>query len=191
MGRAAAAGRGVSWAADGRQASQRPPGRRLRLERLGVARARAILAGDLSAVDAAPGWPHADSLDGIAIEAAHAQSDDQTCFLAVLAETGQVVGEGGWKGGPDDTGEAEIGYGLAAPSRGQGLGTELVAQLTAWVLDQPGVTHVVAMVLPGNVASRRAVERNGFELDRADEPAGGTGGPGGAGDMELRYVRRR
>jgi RimJ/RimL family protein N-acetyltransferase len=160
---------------------ERPATGRLRLQRLGMARARAILAGDLSGVDAAPGWPHADSLDGIALEAEHAASDEQTSFLVVLVATGQVIGEAGWKGGPGADGETEIGYGLAAPSRGQGLGTELVALLTEWVLNQPGVTQVVASVLPGNAPSRRALERNGFQLDdRADAAAGD----------ELRYVLR-
>lgn len=74
---------------------------RLRLERLGVARARALLAGDYSGVDPAPGWPHEDTMDGVRIEAEHARSDDETGFLAILLESGQVIGEAGWKGGPD------------------------------------------------------------------------------------------
>jgi RimJ/RimL family protein N-acetyltransferase len=154
---------------------------RLRLERLGLARARAILAGDLSGLDPAPGWPHADSLDGIALEAEHAESDDQTSFLVIAVPTSQVIGEAGWKGGPGHDGETEIGYGLAAPSRGIGLGTELVGLLTGWVLGQRGVTRVVASVLPGNTPSRKALERNGFELEPGAVPP-----PGG----ELRYVRR-
>jgi 3-methyladenine DNA glycosylase AlkD/RimJ/RimL family protein N-acetyltransferase len=153
---------------------------RLRLERLGLARARALMAGDLTVVDAAPGWPHADSLDGIALEAEHADDDEATSFLVILTESGQVIGEAGWKGGPDDQGIAEIGYGLASPSRGQGLGTEMVGLLAGCVLAQPGVSQVVACVLPGNAASRRALERNGFEIDRSAAEAGG----------EMRYVRR-
>ena len=65
---------------------------------------------------------------------------------------------------------AEIGYGLAAPYRGQGLGAELVGLLTAWVLDQPGATRVVAEVLADNLPSRRALERNGYVLTHTDEP---------------------
>ena len=138
---------------------------RIRLERVGVARAAAIVAGDYSGVDAAPGWPHADTLDGLRMEAEYAETDDQTGFLVVLVETGQVIGDAGWKGGPDETGTAEIGYGLAAPFRGRGLGSELVGVLTGWVLSQPGVNKVVAEVLAGNLPSRGALERNGFELE--------------------------
>lgn len=161
--------------------SRTPQAARLHLERLGLARARAVLAGEASVVDAGPGWPHADSLDGIALEAVHAESDEQTSFLVIEVATGLVIGEAGWKGGPGPDGDVEIGYGLAVPSRGRGLGTELVALLTAWVLDQPGVSQVLAHVLPGNIASRRALEGNGYalEADAAARP----------GD-ELRYVLR-
>jgi ribosomal-protein-alanine N-acetyltransferase len=145
-------------------------GPRLRLERLGVARARALLAGDYSGVDPAPGWPHEDTMDGVRVEAEHAQSDEQTGFLAIRHDTGQVIGEAGWKGGPDAEGVAEIGYGIAAPSRGQGLGTELVGLITGWVVAQPEVRSVVAGALAGNLPSRRALERNGFVLTREEPP---------------------
>ncbi len=140
------------------------PAPRLRLERVGLARARSLAAGDLSVVNAAPGWPHADSLDGLRISAEHAGTDDETPFLAVLVETGQVVGEGGWKGGPDGSGDAEIGYGLAAPFRGRGLGTELVALLAGWAAAQPGVRRVTAHAMADNLPSRRALEANGFAV---------------------------
>ena len=143
---------------------------RLRLERLGVARARAIAAGDLSVVDAAAGWPHDDTLDAVRLYAQHARTDNETGFLVVLAETGQVVGDAGWKGGPDADGVVEIGYGLAAPFRGQGLGTELVALVTRWALAQPGVRRVVAEVLLGNEPSLRALRTNGYVVDRTDPP---------------------
>jgi ribosomal-protein-alanine N-acetyltransferase len=137
---------------------------RLRLEHVGVARARAIVSGDLTGVDPGPGWPHADTHDALRMDAGHASRDDQTAFLAVLVETGQVVGDGGWKGGPDPDGSAEIGYGLSARYRGRGLGTELVGMLADWAEGQPGVTQITAEVLVGNLPSRKALERNGFVL---------------------------
>jgi ribosomal-protein-alanine N-acetyltransferase len=137
-------------------------GSRLRLERVGLARARALASGDLSGVDAAPGWPHDDTLDAIRMDAEHASTDEETGFLAVLVQTGQVVGDAGWKGGPDEVATAEIGYGLAAPYRGQGLGTELVGLVSAWALGHPGVRRLSAEVLVGNEPSVRALLRNGF-----------------------------
>jgi ribosomal-protein-alanine N-acetyltransferase len=143
---------------------------RLRLERVGVDRARRIVAGDLSAVDAAPGWPHDDTLDGLRLDAEHARSDDETGFLVTLAATGQVVGDAGWKGGPDAAGRVEIGYGLARPYRGRGLGTELVGLLTAWVAAQPGVRVVAAEVLAGNEPSLRALAAHGYVVERVEPP---------------------
>ena len=143
---------------------------RLRLERIGVVRARALAAGDLSGVDPAPGWPHEDTLDAVRMDAEHATLDTETGFLAVLRDTGQVVGDAGWKGGPDADGTAEIGYGLAQPARGRGLGTELVGLVTRWVLEQPGVRRVSAQVLVGNEPSCRALLRNGFELVGSTPP---------------------
>jgi [ribosomal protein S5]-alanine N-acetyltransferase len=144
---------------------------RLRLEHVGRERARALLAGNLGVLAplrAGKGWPHADSMDGIRVSLVGATDDEDTPLLAVLDD--EVVGEGGWKGGPGPDGVAEIGYGLAGPYRGQGLGTELVGLLTAWVLDQPSAQQVVAEVLADNLPSRHALERNGYVLTHTDEP---------------------
>jgi RimJ/RimL family protein N-acetyltransferase len=52
--------------------------------------------------------------------------------------------------------------GLAAPSRGQGYGSEVVAAITEWLLAQPEVRQVRACTLSGNVPSRRVLEKAGF-----------------------------
>jgi len=83
---------------------------------------------------------------------------------------GAVIGECGWKGGPDPEGSAEIGYGLAPPWREQGYGTEAVGAFAGWALRQPGCYRLLAEVHEGNAASRRLVERLGFTLDRRAEP---------------------
>ncbi len=45
-----------------------------------------------------------------------------------------------------------------------------MAALAGWALAQPGCRRLVAHVLPGNVASRRLLERVGFtEVGRAGE----------------------
>ena len=84
---------------------------------------------------------------------------------------GRVVGDCGMHGPGDDPGVVEIGYGLAAPERGRGYGSEAVRLLSDWLLDQPGVRAVVAEVDPDNVPSRRVLEKNGFLREAA--------GPGG------------
>lgn len=126
--------------------------------------ARAILAGDLSAVTAARGWPHADTMD--ALRPVAESGGAEGTFLVVL--DGTVVGDCGWFGPPGADGEVEIGYGLAAPVRGRGLGTAAVRLLLEWVRAQPGVRRVVARTDHGNAASRRLLERLGFTLDSLD-----------------------
>lgn len=146
---------------------------RLVLEQVGLARGRAVLAGDLAALaplTAGVGWPTADTADGLGMALAHARDDSGTPFLVVSLETGEVIGDCGWKGGPGPDGRVEIGYGLAAPVRGRGLGTELVRTLTTWVLRQPGCTEVLAEVLADNLPSRRALERVGYVLEGTDGP---------------------
>jgi RimJ/RimL family protein N-acetyltransferase len=62
----------------------------------------------------------------------------------------------------DEAGDIEIGYGLAAPSRGQGYGSEAVAAITEWLLTQPEVRRIRATTLTDNMPSRRVLEKAGF-----------------------------
>ncbi len=72
---------------------------------------------------------------------------------------GLLIGECGTKGGPDPDGTVEIGYGLAAPWCGRGYGRELVAGLSAWLLDRHGAAHtIVAEVRADNLPSPWALE---------------------------------
>ena len=146
----------------------------LRTERLvlvpqTLAAARALLAGEDPGLPLTAGYPHADSLDALRMQVEHGGPDDGGWFVT-LASDGRVVGDCGTFGPADDDGRVEIGYGLAAPSRGQGIGTEAVRALVDWLVGQPGVRVVTASVEVGNDPSRRLLERLGFTL--TDGPAG-------------------
>jgi ribosomal-protein-alanine N-acetyltransferase len=128
--------------------------------------AAAVAAAGLTA---APGWPHADTADALRPLAEHGgPGPAHGTFL--IAVDGELVGECGWLGGPDDNGDTEIGYGLAGSSRGRGIGTEAVGVLAAWVEQQPGVRRVTADALVGNEPSRRVLERLGFRADVEHPP---------------------
>jgi RimJ/RimL family protein N-acetyltransferase len=136
----------------------------------------AVVSGDgldaaVAALGLSPavGWPHADTADALRPLAEHGGPGPArgTFLIAVDAE---LVGECGWLSGPDDTGEAAIGYGLAGSVRGRGLGTEAVGVLAAWLERQPGVRRVTADALIGNEPSRRLLERLGFRADRETPP---------------------
>ena len=136
---------------------------RLVLEPLTQETARAVLSGGPDGLRRGPGWPHADTLDGMRMVAEH----DWEGWLVV--EDGLVVGGCGTCGPPDEQGDVEIGYGLAEPSRGRGLASEFVPALAQHLLARSGVGRIVARrVLADNVPSRRALERAGFRLEHEE-----------------------
>jgi RimJ/RimL family protein N-acetyltransferase len=125
--------------------------------------ARAVLAGDLSSLPHAAGWPHADTLD--AFRMTLAPNEPSRVWLVMLGRI--VIGDCGTVGGVNTAGDVELGYGLAVEHRGFGYGTEVVTGLSRWLIEQPGVRRVVAReVLASNIPSRRALERAGFRLER-------------------------
>lgn len=114
------------------------------------------------------GWPHPGTADALRPLAEHGGSGEDGGWLVTV--DGEVVGDCGWRGGPDPDGEVEISYGLAAPARGRGLGTEAVGVLAAWAEQQPGVRRLTAEVLVGNEASLRLLRRLGFMPDGGVAP---------------------
>jgi RimJ/RimL family protein N-acetyltransferase len=159
---------------------------RLTLVPQSVAAARALLDGTDPGLALAEGYPHADTLDGLRLTLPGAGDDDLGWFVT-LADDGRVIGEAGTKGAVDALGRVEVGYGLAAPFRGRGYGTEAVQALVGHLVGQPGVREVTAEVQVGNEPSRRLLERLGFHpVDRVDAawwfafsgPAGPTGTSG-------------
>ena len=137
--------------------------------------ARAVAQGeDLAAPLAAlglergAGWPHDDTVDALRPLAEHGEPGDDGGWLVVL--DGRVVGDCGWRGGADGDGDVLLGYGLAAPVRGHGVGTEAVALMAAWAETQPGVRRLVAEVHVDNAASRRLLRRLGFSEEQDSPP---------------------
>ena len=78
----------------------------------------------------------------------------------VLIQAGEAIGMIGPKGLL--WGAVEIGYGLRPRSWNQGLATESVRAVSAWLLTLPQVTRVTAETAVGNVASARVLEKSGF-----------------------------
>lgn len=126
--------------------------------------ARAVISGDLSSLDPAPGWPHEDTVDGLS----GAVKYGWPAGWMVTFE-GKVIGDCGTHGPADKDGTIEIGYGLASSYRSRGFGTELVGAISAWLLGQPEVRVVLASTLADNVASRRVLEKNHFTFVGFDD----------------------
>jgi RimJ/RimL family protein N-acetyltransferase len=137
---------------------------RLTLEPVSPAAAAAVIAGDLSQIEVGNGWPHEHALHGL-------QHVAEGALVWFVTLKGQVIGDCGLHGAPNPQGEVEIGYGLAEPSRGLGYASEFVPALAGWLLRQPDVSRVVANTDADNIASRRALERAGFKVERERDGA--------------------
>lgn len=89
--------------------------------------------------------------------------------------TGQtLIGSGGFKGKPDETGMVEIGYEVSAPYRQQGFATEVVKAMVQFAFNQPQVTRILAHTLPEENPSNRLLKKLGFVFVCAvDDPDDG------------------
>lgn len=94
----------------------------------------------------------------------------------------RAVGTGGFFGPPDEDGVVEIGYAMSASFREQGMATEAVSGLLDWAFSHPEVKRVLAFTEPHLTASRRVLEKTGFE-EQGQETRNGV--------LEVRYERGR
>jgi [ribosomal protein S5]-alanine N-acetyltransferase len=62
----------------------------------------------------------------------------------------------------------DLGYALAMPRSGNGIATDVVQRVLAWVDESPASLVVSASTDPENVASSRVLEKCGFHLARRD-----------------------
>jgi len=69
-------------------------------------------------------------------------------------------------------GEAEIGYMILPEYWGKGYGTEISQQLIGYCKGIAGLKSLLAIIDPENQASKRILEKGGFNLDEACEIAG-------------------
>ena len=93
--------------------------------------------------------------------AAHGDQQPFGHYRISRRSDGQAIGGIGFKGRPDG-GCAEIGYGLAPSARGQRYAAEALTALLTLAVEL-GVSRVVADTDEGNTASRRTLERAGFQ----------------------------
>lgn len=85
-----------------------------------------------------------------------------TYWQIVLRKENRIIGELGFKGKPDKSGEVEVGYGLQLNYRGQGYMTEALFELISWAFKQPGVSAILASTDLDNYASQAVLKRIGM-----------------------------
>jgi RimJ/RimL family protein N-acetyltransferase len=125
--------------------------------------ADAIVAGDLTAVTPAAGWPHENTEVGLrmARRGGHAPG-----WFVTLDD--HVIGDCGVHGEADASGAVEVGFGLAEPYRRRGYGTELVLGIVGWLCAQDGITRVFGRTVANNIGSQKVMERAGLTADGDD-----------------------
>ena len=93
-------------------------------------------------------------------------------YLLTHDEPSELVGIGGFKGRPDESGSVEIGYSILADFQGKGYATEAVARLVGWAFSHHNVNEVCAETFPHLVQSIGVLQKNGFELTGAGSETG-------------------
>lgn len=85
-------------------------------------------------------------------------------YLFVHAEDEVLVGQGGYKGRPDEAGRVEIGYAIVPAYRRRGLATEVARGLIDNAFAHAHVKRVEARTLAERNASTRVLERVGMGI---------------------------
>ena len=80
----------------------------------------------------------------------------------MMVAGGEVVGLIGFHRAPSTAGDVEIGYNVAPSRRCRGHATAAVAAIVEHARADGRIRTIVATTAPENLASQRALERNGF-----------------------------
>ena len=101
---------------------------------------------------------YTEMLDGCL---AHPDKWEWYAIWTIESKDGTHIGELCFKG-IDESGSAEIGYGIVENHRGYGYATEAVSAAASWALEQKSINRVTAEVDKDNIASIRVLEKSGF-----------------------------
>jgi [ribosomal protein S5]-alanine N-acetyltransferase len=113
-------------------------------------------------------WPNRELVERAftaSLEAIRAEPDVRLWgdrVLVVPGEPRRVVGSVVFHGRPDDTGVAEIAYGVEEGSQGRGYATEAVGACVEWALAQQAVAAVQATTFSWHRPSLRVLEKVGM-----------------------------
>lgn len=165
----------------------------------GVVSLRRLAPGDAPALFALSQLPEVrrsniggpSTLEGVRERCALAEADWLAGVRAACAivdtATGDFAGDIGLFYQEPFLRQAILGYSLRPEFRGRGLASRAARLLSDWAMADAGVVRVVAGTFPYNDASRRVLERAGFE--REGYHAARLPGPDGTRIDDIQYVR--
>ncbi|MGZ4815313.1 MAG: GNAT family N-acetyltransferase [Terriglobales bacterium] len=106
--------------------------------------------------------------DGIQRNLQRYQTYGYGLFGVELKSRGELIGDCGLVWQDLDGGqELEVGYHFHRSHRGHGYATEAAAACIHYAFCNAGVDHVISLIRPENVPSRRVAERNGLRVVRS------------------------
>lgn len=88
-------------------------------------------------------------------------------LAVVITETGELIGDCGlvWQE-VEGRLEPEIGYHVHRAHWNRGFATEAARAVRSYAFEQLDCDHVISLIRPENLPSRRVAEKNGLRLDR-------------------------
>lgn len=117
-------------------------------------------------VGAAAGWPPHRSVED-SLEVIRTVFSAPHTFALVDRESGTLIGSAGFTG-RGNPGEDELGYALHPDWWGRGLMTEAARELLRYAFQDRGLAAVWCSHYAENPASRRVIEKCGFQRVSAD-----------------------
>jgi ribosomal-protein-alanine N-acetyltransferase len=108
----------------------------------------------------------------------HPKQPELGLWATVHKETGKFIGRCGllpWtiEGRP----EVEVAYTISRKYWGQGLGTEAAQGILKYGLEELGLSRLICLIDPNNVASQKVAEKRGMILEKEVESIDGDGMP--------------
>lgn len=92
-----------------------------------------------------------------------------TTYQIVRVGDGVVVGDCGFIGPPDESGDAQVGFGIAFGERNRGYASEALRGLIDWARRHSDARRIVADVHPANFDSIAVMENAGMRRTGRDE----------------------
>jgi ribosomal-protein-alanine N-acetyltransferase len=89
--------------------------------------------------------------------------------IIIHKEDNMIMGDMGFKGGPNDEGIIDLGYSIVPSYQGKGYATEMGKAMVDWGISQPNVNRVIAACNPDNFASIQVLEKIGFKITNKTE----------------------
>jgi RimJ/RimL family protein N-acetyltransferase len=120
------------------------------------------------------GWPHfpeAFSLPDNESHRSERSPTDWPGYFFIHPQERALVGNGGFTGGPDNSGAIEIGYEIAPEHRNRGFATEAARAMIYYAFAHEEVRVVVAHTLAETNASNSVLRKAGMTfVGEADHP---------------------